>query len=56
MGTSLVIQWLRHELPMQGAGVPSLVRELDLTAPTKRSHMATEDPACRNEDPVQPNK
>ena len=29
-------------LPMQGAQVPSLVRELD--------------PACRNYDPVQPNK
>ena len=32
MGTSLVAQWLRLRLPMQGVRVPALVREL-------RSHM-----------------
>ena len=31
-GTSLVVQWLRIRLPMQGIGVPSLVWE---------------DPTCR---------
>ena len=31
-GTSLVVQWLRIHLPVQGMQVPSLVREL-------RSHM-----------------
>ena len=30
-GTSLVVQWLRLELPMQWAWVQSLVRELDPT-------------------------
>ena len=30
-GTSLVIQWLKLQLPMQGAQVQSLVRELDPT-------------------------
>ena len=45
--TSLVAQWLRLHLPMQGTRVPSLVREL-------RSHMlqgnealsATTEPVC----------
>ena len=32
LGTSLVVQWLRHRLPMQGVQVQSLVGEL-------RSHM-----------------
>ena len=32
IGASLVVQWLRIHLPMQGTWVPSLVREL-------RSHM-----------------
>ena len=32
MGTSLVVQWLRNHLPMQGMQVQSLVGEL-------RSHM-----------------
>ena len=31
IGTSLVVQWLRIRLPMQGPWVPSLVRELDPT-------------------------
>ena len=34
MGTSLVVQWLRLNAPMQRAWVQSLVRELD--------------PACHN--------
>ena len=28
-GISLVVQWLRLQAPMQGASVPSLVRDLD---------------------------
>ena len=36
-------------LPMQGAWVPSLVRELNLTKKLK-------DPACCNQDLAQPNK
>ena len=48
------------ELPMQGAQVRSLVRELDpsymlqlrsLHATTKKSMPQLKDPACRNEDP-----
>ena len=39
-GTSLVVQWLRLKLSMQGAQVQSLVRELDPTCmATKRSCM-----------------
>ena len=50
---------------MQEAQVWSLVRELDPTGmpqlrvrvPQLRSpHAATKEPACRNQDPVQPNK
>ena len=48
-GTSLVVQWLRVHLPMQGTQVPSLIGEL-------RSHMlrqlspraATPEPMCLN--------
>ena len=40
--TSLVVQWLRLKLPLQGTRGPSLVRELD--------------PTYHNLDPVQPNK
>ena len=29
LGASLVVQWLRSTLPMQGVRVQSLVRELD---------------------------
>ena len=39
--TSLVVQWQDSVLPMQGAWVRSLVRELD--------------PTCHNQDLVQPN-
>ena len=38
-GTSLVVQWLRIRLPMQGMRVRSLVREL-------RSHMPRGNEAC----------
>ena len=37
-----MVQWLGFTLPVQGAGVQSLVRELDFT--------------CCNEDPAKPNK
>ena len=48
-------------LPMQGAWVPSLVRAIQIPhATTKdRPHAAairTDDPACSNQDPVQPKK
>ena len=46
-GTSLAVQWLRLRVPTAGARVQSLVRELD---------PLTKDPACHNQDPVQPNK
>ena len=37
-------------LPMQGALVLSLVRQLVSHTPTKSPHAATKDPACHNED------
>ena len=37
-------------LPMQGALVLSLVRELVSHTPTNSPHAATKDPACHNED------
>ena len=37
--TSLVVQWLNSELPMQEAQVSSLVRELDPTCHNSRSHV-----------------
>ena len=40
-GTSLVVQWLKLLFPMQGAWVPSLVRELDPMC-------WKEDPTCHN--------
>ena len=42
-GTSLVVQWLRIHLPVQGTWVLSLIGEL-------RSHMPLEKPTCHNED------
>ena len=57
-GASLVVQWLRICLPMQGARVRSLVGELDPTCMPKLRvrmlqlripHAATK--TCRNEDP-----
>ena len=53
-GTSLVVQWSR--LPMQGAQLQPLVRELDPAGRNKDLARGQEDPACRNEDTVQPNK
>jgi len=47
-GTSLVVQWLRIFLPMQGTWFPSLVGEPRCYVP-----LATKT-ACCNEDPVQP--
>ena len=49
-GTSLVVQWLRIHLAIQGAWVPSLVRELRLHM---GSHMvgATKFVCCSRERP-----
>ena len=43
LGTSLVVQWLRICLPMQGTWVPSLVREPKIphTTGQLRPHTAT---------------
>ena len=44
---------------MKGAQVQSLVRELDpvrMPLLRDRSHAATKDPTCRNQDLVLPNK
>ena len=41
---------------MQGALIPSLVRELDLVCHTRSSNVATEYPSCCNEDLAQTNK
>ena len=52
LGTSLVVQWLRICLPVQGIHARFLVRNL-------RSHMlcqATKPKACYNKDPAQPKK
>ena len=35
-GTSLVVQWLRFRLPMQGVRVPSPVRDLSSHMPHSR--------------------
>ena len=45
--TSLVVQWMRIRLPMQGTGVQSLVGEL-------RSHMSQgrESPNATNTEPA----
>ena len=52
-------------LPMQGAQVRTLSRELDPTCHTKSlcaevkiliAAMKIEDPECHNEDPAQPSK
>ena len=32
LGTTLAVQWLRLHVPMQGAWVQSLIRELDIVA------------------------
>ena len=47
-GTSLVIQWLRLVLPMQGIWVRSLVRDLGPTSGNKTLHAATEDSTGHN--------
>ena len=57
IGTSLVAQWLRIRLPLQGTRVQFLVRELDPTCmPRLRVHMpqlrstyaTTKEPASHN--------
>ena len=47
--TSLMVQWLRVHLPMQGMWVQALIGEL-------QSHMLQGKPETHNWDPVQPNK
>ena len=49
-GTSLVVQWLRIRLPMQGMRVQSLVRELRShhAAGQLSSRATTREPMCRN--------
>ena len=54
-GASLVVQWLRLYTPSAGAQVQWLVRELDPHAATKSLHATTKDPACHNQDLLQPN-
>ena len=50
IGTSLVVQWLRLCVP--NAGGPGL-----MPGQGTRYHMPQlKDPACRSEDPAQPNK
>ena len=72
LGTSLVTQWLRIQLAVQGIWVQSLVGELSphtgtalesvclnqrVHAPQWKILCATmEDPVCHNEDPMRPNK
>ena len=57
-GTSLVVQWLRIHLPMQGTRVPSLVGELrsHVLQASRALVLQLEKPACPNKDPVQPKK
>ena len=47
--TSLMVQWLRVHLPVQGMWVQALIGEL-------QSHMLQGKPETHNWDPVQPNK
>ena len=59
LGTSLVVQWLRILLSMQGTLVQSLVRELRFHMPwDNQAHaLQQEKPAYHNEeDPAQPKK
>ena len=65
-----MIHWLRFQAPKSGAGVPSLVRELDPTCCHKQSLRDTateclssrdrgpqlEKPLSSKEDPTQPNQ
>ena len=59
LGTSLVVQWLRILLSMQGTLVESLVRELRFHMPWDNQAyvLQQEKPAHHNEeDPAQPKK
>ena len=57
-GTSLVAQWLRiRALRAGGLGsIPGQEPRSHMHAATKSSHATTKEPACRNSDPVPPNK
>ena len=57
-GTSLVAQWLRPCVPNAGGpgSIPGQGTRSHMHAATKSSHATTKEPACRNWDPVQPNK
>ena len=57
-GTSLVTQWLRLCAPNAGGpdSLPGQGTRSHMHAATKSSNATTKDPACRNQDLVQPNK
>ena len=61
LGASLVVQWLRIRLPMQGTRVRALVREdptcRGATKPVRHNYWTCVlEPARSNEDPTQPKK